>query len=735
MDANLTNLRDAIDAKEAALAAAILSLQQGQAGGTLGYETKAAMDADLAHTAGTLAIVTNNNGSTADPDNGYYIKLGGSGSGSWQKSAVSLTVPIVDARDYASFAAAVAAHPSDLCVLAISTVMPVTSAVTVPSTMDIIHLGGYLSISGGGSVAGMKRATPQMFGAAVNAASITYAIASVMDGGTVDIGNAGDITVSTQIPVNHSCAILLGKTTLTTALTTAMFLVKASGVSFIGVSPYVSRLTNTDTATGNIIQWGASAEAHQYTDMVVRDIRFTLGIYATGGGGNRTHMGGIVALTESLNTITANERLTVERCMFIDGADQISLEQVDHAEVRDCVFTNGKGRGVMLWNCDYYKLNHNTYIDTAGTSVNFNESFQTGSLNKGCDYGEIADNLIIGTAWEGIAVKGIGTKVTGNRLLNVKGTGIAITDPNNTSTQTVHEILVDHNEIFCIGGGTGGIGIVLTNSTADPYGVTISNNMIDMSGTSMQGVVSSGAGSSRIKLINNTVLRHDATGANLDGVQIANATGSDFSGNTIDGWTRYGIYLNTTYDSSIVGNTVKNSTSHGIRLEAGGGHYVTDNYLLDNGGYGIHVAASDIVDIRIPNTNRYHGNASGGMSPHLVYMGDQTRVDTTILPVSGYMEAGDIVWRGSGTVAGGSPGWVCTAAGYLLKGSWTTSTAYTAGQMVSNSGNIYIATNTATSGATAPTHGSGTVSDGAVNWRFIAVGAAATTKTMPSVGS
>src|SRR5262245_33909102 len=54
-------------------------------GGTsLAYSTKAAIDADLAHPANTLAAVY------ADPtpaNNGLYVKSGASGSGSWTRVA------------------------------------------------------------------------------------------------------------------------------------------------------------------------------------------------------------------------------------------------------------------------------------------------------------------------------------------------------------------------------------------------------------------------------------------------------------------------------------------------------------------------------------------------------------------------------------------------------------------------------------------------------------------------
>lgn len=56
----------------------------------------------------------------------------------------------------------------------------------------------------------------------------------------------------------------------------------------------------------------------------------------------------------------------------------------------------------------------------------------------------------------------------------------------------------------------------------------------------------------------------------------------------------------------------------------------------------------------------------------------------------------------------------------LAYSQWTTATSYTAStSYVYNGLNVYQATTTGTSGATAPTHTSGTVSDGGVSWRYI----------------
>ena len=67
-----------------AAASAVLAEQARLLGATIGFATKADMDADLAHDAGTLALVTND-GTAAN--NGTYRKTGASGTGSWVQSA------------------------------------------------------------------------------------------------------------------------------------------------------------------------------------------------------------------------------------------------------------------------------------------------------------------------------------------------------------------------------------------------------------------------------------------------------------------------------------------------------------------------------------------------------------------------------------------------------------------------------------------------------------------------
>ena len=80
----------------AALGGRVDVIEAGQSAGMLGFATKAAMDADLAHPDGTLALVTND---STPANNGTYRKTGSSGSGSWVLSADRVTALEGDIAD------------------------------------------------------------------------------------------------------------------------------------------------------------------------------------------------------------------------------------------------------------------------------------------------------------------------------------------------------------------------------------------------------------------------------------------------------------------------------------------------------------------------------------------------------------------------------------------------------------------------------------------------------------
>lgn len=76
---------------------------------------------------------------------------------------------------------------------------------------------------------------------------------------------------------------------------------------------------------------------------------------------------------------------------------------------------------------------------------------------------------------------------------------------------------------------------------------------------------------------------------------------------------------------------------------------------------------------------------------------------------------GNLLNSNQGALAGtgGAPG-----TGVIATPAWITATGYTAGTYVISSGNLYYTSAGGLSGATAPVHSRGTVSDGAVLWEF-----------------
>lgn len=94
-------------------------------------------------------------------------------------------------------------------------------------------------------------------------------------------------------------------------------------------------------------------------------------------------------------------------------------------------------------------------------------------------------------------------------------------------------------------------------------------------------------------------------------------------------------------------------------------------------------------------------------------------VGATVAPDHGVWTINDRVLKRD-FVAGGKMGWVCTTAGYGVRGAWVGSTAYQEGQQVTNDGKLYRCVVAGTSaGSGGPTHTSGEASDGGATWEFI----------------
>jgi len=93
------------DARYGQLSDVTALLAAQQAGGFIAYATKAELDADLAHAANTPGLVMLD---TTPANNGYYIKVGASGAGSWSQAAFPYRVGI-PVSEYTNLTAALGA--------------------------------------------------------------------------------------------------------------------------------------------------------------------------------------------------------------------------------------------------------------------------------------------------------------------------------------------------------------------------------------------------------------------------------------------------------------------------------------------------------------------------------------------------------------------------------------------------------------------------------------------------
>jgi len=89
-------------------------------------------------------------------------------------------------------------------------------------------------------------------------------------------------------------------------------------------------------------------------------------------------------------------------------------------------------------------------------------------------------------------------------------------------------------------------------------------------------------------------------------------------------------------------------------------------------------------------------------------------------PTSLYWKAGQIIQNTSLT-SGGYIGWVCTTDGTANNQAWVATTPYTVNTVVNVNGKVYKCTVAGTSSSIAPSHTTGTASDGTVTWQYVDV--------------
>lgn len=259
-----------------------------------------------------------------------------------------------------------------------------------------------------------------------------------------------------------------------------------------------------------------------------------------------------------------------------------------------------------------------------------------------------------------------------------------------------------------------------------------------------------------------TFLRCRCQHGNNIGADVVHGAGVNFDGCTIEG-SSTGIGIRTDdahsvnirgcyFEAQLVGIQVGNANKTLVCNISGCYWYVTVAngigvkvvacYACDvrgnsfygtvpSGSTGIYVDGSTVlaVNIKVENDNIFPGVASEvtDAAKRAVNWIGPLLTQRRIAFSSAVPQDGGLWSRGSlvlnSNAASGQPiGWLCTFTSYAVKESWVTGHAYTAGDFICGytTFNLYRAENGATAGATEPTHTSGTVSDGAVNWKWVA---------------
>lgn len=238
-------------------------------------------------------------------------------------------------------------------------------------------------------------------------------------------------------------------------------------------------------------------------------------------------------------------------------------------------------------------------------------------------------------------------------------------------------------------------------------GSSFFNEVTDNYFDNTQGTVIKLMGSSvSLNVIENNTLQHNgAFGIFLDtGVNKTIIRGNKTTSSTLE---LIGVRY-TCYENIIEGNFASGSGDNGISV-TGFNNTVANNHCRGNEQEGIGIFGSG---------NTVIGNVcfDNGQDTSYDYAG------IAIWPGFGGTGQFNVV---VGNTTGNSPGNTSQKNGIRINDNlfypiWVTATAITAGAQRVNGLNIYQASTSGTTGATAPVHTSGTVSDGGVDWTWIA---------------
>lgn len=322
------------------------------------------------------------------------------------------------------------------------------------------------------------------------------------------------------------------------------------------------------------------------------------------------------------------------------------------------------------------------------------------------------------TLADNVAIQGVG--LTKPKIRLVSASGFRLFNFTGVDKAGLYDLELDGTDAL----GTGSF-VLLSNATknrivrCDFVNATDGTNIgaVLLSGTSNNNVIQectftgtrgSAIGLSGASVQNNQILHNIVTNATGFGVRV----GDGANRNLVQGnrTTSNGIELvGVTGDShlnQIIGNYAEGTGDNGISL-SGYDNVCIGNHCYRNQKAGIWSWGSgNVITGNHCRDNNQEGTSWAGIGVSSNYGGTG---QFNVITGNVCEDTQAVVTQSNAIRISGATGYTAWGAGQVI----------TSGTYRINGLNIYIATNSGTTGATAPVHTSGTVSDGAVSWRYL----------------
>lgn len=323
---------------------------------------------------------------------------------------------------------------------------------------------------------------------------------------------------------------------------------------------------------------------------------------------------------------------------------------------------------------------------------------------KECDFLNCKNGLVMTTVTDN-GTKFSGSTLVNNRVLdcnasNCTGIGIFVQDPDRNKAT---DFFIENNFAY-----TCAVGLQLESCA----GTLVKGNHFYNNSTRDMYV---SIGSLAFRIIGNYFESAESLYMNEVNVN----TSTIFSNNTVKGKVKVyasntGVFQSTGNDFRGDGNLHNEWNTKLTMFSIGDSFESEAPYRSNNASAPSVIIARDSVSMGIGNTRLMNGKANLSSQ----FCATEEYSDTT--PAIGRYLDGSMVFK-LDAVAGDAAGWICTSPGRASNTPWAASTAYTVGQQVNANNKVYECTVAGTTNTTAPSHGSGTATNGTVTWSYVGV--------------